>query len=505
MENYGAKYKISKNFFSKNFYTKTSHLPVRQAGFKFLTCLSGRQALNLPSRRGRTGFTLVETIIYIAILGMVASSFIFFSLSVSGSRNKTYVVQEVQANARTAFEMISQKIRAAEGVNTASSMFGIDPGRLSLIMASSSLNPTIIDLSRDDGVLRIIEGTSSVPLQFEAGSTSTDENWINITLQNNYINPVIVASYQESNNTLPASVRIRNASSTGFEIRLQNPSGADLSPDTIAYFAIEEGVWSINGIPVEARKYDTSTTGSSAGGWLYDSKTFTRSFPSDPIVLHQVMTYNDPSWISTYVSRNNSRSNPPDANGMRVALNGAEAAASHGTETIGWIALAMDATTTIGGTLFETYRAADTVQGHDNGCYAFNYQNAYPSPPLVLGFQEEMDGINGGWSVTCSNSSSQAGLHVEEDQVNDSERWHTTEIMSFAAFAAPVSYSEAEKKSLAVTADEVKITNLVFTDLTGSSSRKNVRVEMTAAYDNPGDNPEYDYSQSWRTAVSARK
>ncbi len=107
------------------------------------------------------GFTLIETLIYVSILGMVAAGFIFFSVSISESRNKTYVVQEVQANARTALELISQKIRAANGVNIASSTFGTDPGRLSLSMASSTLNPTIIDLGGDDGNLRITEGLLS--------------------------------------------------------------------------------------------------------------------------------------------------------------------------------------------------------------------------------------------------------------------------------------------------------------------------------------------------------
>ncbi len=451
------------------------------------------------------GFTLIETIIYIAILGMIAIAFVLFSVSVSGSRNKTYVVQEVQANTRMALEMISQKIRSADGINFNSSTFGINPGRLSLSMTKSSLNPTIIDLSGADGALRIIEGTSSVPLQFEIGSVSTDENWKTVAFQNNYINPVIVASYQELNNTLPASVRIKNASSTGFEVRLQNPSGSNLASDTITYFVIEKGVWNINGVLVEANKYDTNTTGSSGGGWLYDLKTFSQAFTADPIVLHQVMTYNDPAWITTYVSSPSGRWNPPTIGGMRIALNAAEAATSHGTETIGWIAMTMNATTTSGGIPLETYRTSDSVLGHDNGCYTFNYQNTYANSPLVLGFQEEMDGANGGWSVTCSNSPAQAGFHVEEDQVADSERAHTSETMAFLAFEAPVSYSDAKKNSLSITSNKVKITNLVFTNLTGSSSKDNVRLDVTAEYDNIGTNVEYDYSQSFRTAVGVRR
>lgn len=284
-------------------------------------------------------------------------------------------------------------------------------------------------------------GVDCANLQMEAGTVTTDENWALVALSNVYESPVLVASYYEDNNTAPASVRIRNLDQDSFEARLQNPSGNNLDSDKITYFVIEEGRWTIDGIKVEAHKYDTSTVGSS-GSWSFDSKTFDHTFSSDPIVLHQVMTNNDSDWISTYVSRDNSRTNPPDTDGMRIALNGAEAFGSHGTETIGWIAIERDQTGVIDSTVdFETFRTTDSVRGHDNGCYGFSYQNTYVSPPLVLGFLEEMDGGNGGWSVTCSNTEDTASFHIEEDQVGDNERVHATETNSFIAFEESFSYS----------------------------------------------------------------
>lgn len=74
------------------------------------------------------GFTLIEVLIYIVIIGLVVSGFIVFALSINNSRAKTYVVQEVQANARIALDLIGQKIRLAEDVvnpsegNSASSL-----------------------------------------------------------------------------------------------------------------------------------------------------------------------------------------------------------------------------------------------------------------------------------------------------------------------------------------------------------------------------------------------
>ncbi len=112
-------------------------------------------------QRTERAFTLVETLIYIGIVGAVVSAFVGFSLSVSDSRNKTYVAQEVQANARFAVDIISKKIKASNGINIASSTFNSDPGVLSLEMADITLNPTVFDLSVDDGILRITQGTST--------------------------------------------------------------------------------------------------------------------------------------------------------------------------------------------------------------------------------------------------------------------------------------------------------------------------------------------------------
>lgn len=107
------------------------------------------------------GFTLIEILIYIAIMGVIVTGFITFSISISNTRNKTFVVQEVHSNSRTALNLISQRIRSSTGINSASSTFGADPGVLSLSMAASFRDPTVIDLDQNDGVLRIGEATSS--------------------------------------------------------------------------------------------------------------------------------------------------------------------------------------------------------------------------------------------------------------------------------------------------------------------------------------------------------
>jgi type II secretory pathway pseudopilin PulG len=111
------------------------------------------------------GFTLLETIIYIAIASMVVASFTTFALSISSSRNKAYVAQEVQSNTRTALELIRQNIYASDGVQIAGSVFDTSPGYLVLTMPISAQDPTIIRLDGGSGVIFVKAGSSAeVPI-----------------------------------------------------------------------------------------------------------------------------------------------------------------------------------------------------------------------------------------------------------------------------------------------------------------------------------------------------
>lgn len=112
------------------------------------------------SSKNKRGFTLIETIIYVAITAGLLIALTSFILAISGSRNKSYSQQEVNANSRLTLSIINHKIKSASGVNFATSTFGIHPGVLSLSMASSTLNPTVFSLDVS-GRLILTEGTSA--------------------------------------------------------------------------------------------------------------------------------------------------------------------------------------------------------------------------------------------------------------------------------------------------------------------------------------------------------
>ncbi|MEK7150814.1 MAG: prepilin-type N-terminal cleavage/methylation domain-containing protein [Patescibacteria group bacterium] len=164
------------------------------------------------------GFTLVELIIYIGILSVMVVGLVSFALSMTSARTKTYTNQNVQANARMTLDIIMQKIRTAQSVNIGVSVFGIDPGVLSLQMADPLKNPTIINLSANDGRLQITEGVG-VPIYLTDNETevsnllftnltqSGEREHIKIDLMVRYVNAASVDYSYSWSGSSAASVR----------------------------------------------------------------------------------------------------------------------------------------------------------------------------------------------------------------------------------------------------------------------------------------------------------
>jgi hypothetical protein len=240
---------------------------------------------------------------------------------------------------------------------------------------------------------------------------------------------------------VPRSVRITDVIGQSFKVRVQNPSSTACPSTEVSYFVVEEGVWTTP-IKVEAVKYSTNTVGRK-NSWDYDVREYQQSYSGNIIVLHQVMSYDDPSWITTYVSRETTTSSPPDSGdaGFRIALNGAEAATSHANETVGYI-IFEEGFGEIDGIKYDLKRTGDSISGYSNSP-PFNtaFSQSFGSiPTVVLAVHQEVDGGDGGWCVVHTITQTQAGLMMDEDQVSDSDRSHTTETCAFLAFESKGSY-----------------------------------------------------------------
>lgn len=104
----------------------------------------------------RRAFTLIETLISLAIIGAVAATLGLYGISVSTARAKAMVTSDVQSNARFALDLIQREIRKATSANVPI----LVPDRLELDLDVFNIAATVIDLDAG-GRLRITKGASS--------------------------------------------------------------------------------------------------------------------------------------------------------------------------------------------------------------------------------------------------------------------------------------------------------------------------------------------------------
>jgi hypothetical protein len=278
--------------------------------------------------------------------------------------------------------------------------------------------------------------------KMEWGTTTANDTFKMVALQYNYSNPIIVCTPAYSSG-FPRTTRITSVLPNSFKVKVQNPSNATLPETTVNYLVVEEGEWTAP-FKIEAKKYQTNTVGQD-NDWNYDLRSYGQTYSGNILVFHQVMSSNDPTWITTYVSKTNNRTNPPSSgdSSFRIALNGAEAVDTHGAEDIGYIIIEENHDV-LNGIQWEAKQTRDKIQGFsDSPHYKTSFNQSFPEPPHVtLAFQQSMDGSDGSWAIVYSTSATQLGLACDEDQVKDTDRSHTTEICGFIVFEETGSYSQ---------------------------------------------------------------
>ncbi|RKX81301.1 MAG: hypothetical protein DRP57_12040, partial [Spirochaetes bacterium] len=252
--------------------------------------------------------------------------------------------------------------------------------------------------------------------------------------------PVVVAN-PISNNTNDSIAPRINVTENGFYIKLQAPQTQTPTTEQVAWIAIEQGTWTLpDGTKIEAHKTTTDkevkASGSNAcpdpGEWL--TLKFNHSYSELPVILAQVQTFNDPSFVTVAVHNDNTTH-------LNISMEVSETCNDHGTETIGWIAVESNK----GGTLqdvyrsvkYETIRTSTLIQGRDDGCFVQSFTERFTRTPVVIATKDSRNDLDGGWLRRCSLNATSIGLFVEEDQ-NDSERFHNAESAGIIAFEWPL-------------------------------------------------------------------
>jgi hypothetical protein len=276
-------------------------------------------------------------------------------------------------------------------------------------------------------------------LAFEHGiAANVSTSWQTVSLNNQYNSPVVIATvHLASAEYEPVVARVRNATSTGFELKIQGAGTTVTDTYNVHYFVVEEGTYSemADGIKMEARKVNSAKTARS-GNWQFEARSYENTY-SNPVVLGQVMTENDNDWSVFWASGNNARTSSPSTSDFACGKHIGEANALRVDETIGYVVFEAG-TGQISGTGFLAGLGSDIVRGPTNNSNGYSYDIGsitYPETAVVSA--AGMDGGDGGWPVLFTNQPLGPGnlvLAFDEDREKDLERNHTTEQVAFIVF-----------------------------------------------------------------------
>lgn len=120
--------------------------------------------MRLPKRQNtqyEQGYTLIELLLYVVIVGVLLTTVVYFFGVVVEARVKNQTILEVNEQGTAAMDYITQTIRNATSITAPT--IGTTGPSLTLVVPTGSLSPTVFNLSGT--TLQVKEGTAAtVPL-----------------------------------------------------------------------------------------------------------------------------------------------------------------------------------------------------------------------------------------------------------------------------------------------------------------------------------------------------
>ncbi len=123
------------------------------------------------STHKRAGYTLIEMIIYVAVLSLLASVLFASIIMVIQSFARVRAVRDLAESGRGALERVTYEIRRASAINDAGSVFNNPAGQLQLATTNDAGEATTITFGLSAGNLTLQEGVSA-PVNLLSGHIS---------------------------------------------------------------------------------------------------------------------------------------------------------------------------------------------------------------------------------------------------------------------------------------------------------------------------------------------
>lgn len=268
-------------------------------------------------------------------------------------------------------------------------------------------------------------------------------DWQKVHLQQDYESMVVITNViLSSEDQKPVVTRIRSIDHNSFEVKLQNPTGEEVdSYYALTFFVVEEGIYTEeeHGVDLEAHRMQSSTI-SSVQSWQLEPQAYSNDY-QEPVVLGQVMSYNDPKWSTFWSSSIGDRASAANVLGFSIGRHvGEDPDIARLPETLGYVVIEAGMYE-VGGAHFYARLGDDSVRGVSNSSVGYPYETPLGQLDCAVASMATMKGLDGGFPVLFTEDPfgqrSKLMLAIDEDQIMDMERSHDGERVSFLAFGSP--------------------------------------------------------------------
>ena len=256
--------------------------------------------------------------------------------------------------------------------------------------------------------------------QIELGEIEIDHNWIRIEFSEPFINPVVVAGPPSRTDRDPCVVRLKNITSTGFDIRIQEWDYLDGShnKEIVAYLVMEQGNYTLDdGTMVEAGQFDSNDN-------EFNTVQFNTTFTTEPVVMTSIRTFNEEEAVTDRLRNISTTSFEHKTQEQESSSR------KHGNETVNYIAWE-PSQNKIGDINVVVDKTADKVRDR---WFTIEYNEQLPELPIFLGTMQSQDGFDTSTIRYANRTDSEIQVTIEEEQSEDDETRHTSETVGYFLF-----------------------------------------------------------------------
>ncbi|MEM6321717.1 MAG: hypothetical protein AAF960_28920 [Bacteroidota bacterium] len=244
---------------------------------------------------------------------------------------------------------------------------------------------------------------------------NVNQNWKTISLPINFpTTPLIFSQVITTNETTPVTTRIRNVSSTQFELKLQEEEGEDGQHvrESVAWLAMEEGDQTSQ-YPLESRKFSLTD--------VWERLSFTASYPVFPSFFGQIQTMNDSDPAAL-------RFRNPSLAGVDIQIEeeaSVNSNVTHQAETVGFLGVEHGIVLTDEkGAMFGETGSVSA----DEQWITISTQQAYYNPIVIAGIPQHLDGDPG---VARIRNVTPTSFEIRFEEWNYEDGVHALEYISY--------------------------------------------------------------------------